>query len=346
MKNIIYIYILFILFLGGCINNKKPKDNGGNITGIGATFPLPFYNIVFENYYQKTGNRIFENSKNSGTGMRTLQDKTVDFASSEAIPSKEEFAEFKDTILMVPSCLGGVVISFNIPEVKKIKLTGTVIADIFMNKINYWNDDQIQSLNPEVNLPEKEIIIIYRSDGSGTSYVLSDYLCKVSPEWNIERGRGKALKWDKGIGVEGCLKVASLISELNYSIGYTGAEHADIFNLATAAIKNQHGEFVKANSESILAAADIDPGENLPVMITNSPNKNSYPLSCFSWIMVYKNQAYANRSFEKYESLKSFLKYIISPNTQKVASNLNYAPLPDHITKKAEETVNSLKWEK
>lgn len=343
MKNTLIIYFFFFIILNvSCINNWKNK-NEANISGMGASFPHPFYGIIFENYLQQTGKIISDNATGSGNGMRALQDKTVDFAGSDAIPTKKEFSEFKKDILLIPTCLGGLVITYNLPGVEDLKLDGTVLAEIFMNKIQYWDNEAIQKQNPEKELPHQKIVLVYRSNGSGSSFVLSDYLSKVSSEWNKKMGRGKSFNWGKGVSAKNSSQLAFLVSQTEGSIGYTSAEHADIFNLSQVALKNSHNEYIKYNKESVLAATDFELPD-YPVMITNSPNKNAYPLSCYSWILVYKNQAYNKRTQEKYNSLKDFLSFLISEENQNIAGKLNYVPLPENALNKAKKLISTMEW--
>ncbi len=308
---------------------------------MGGTFPLPFYNIVYSNFLDLTGNKIVGNAYSSGAGMRTFQDKAIDFAGTDALPSKEKFSEFEAEVLMIPTCLGAVVITYNIPGVSNLKLTGPILAEIYLKNINYWDDVAIQSINPEINLPHKLITTVHRADGSGTSYVFSDYLSKVSPKWEKEMGIGKSLNWKNGIAVKSCLKIAEVVANLEGAIGYTGWEQASVFNLPAAHIRNAQGEYINVSRESISAAADRDYSDDIHVMITNSPNKNAYPISCFSWFLVYKNQTYDK---QKLETLTSFLRYIIEPGTQKIAARMHYASLPQNVIDKAKVLINSMEW--
>jgi phosphate transport system substrate-binding protein len=345
MKKIFFISFLLLFILGGCKKYEKSGGSSISLSGMGATFPSPLYKVIFLNYTNLTGNKVIANEHSSGAGIRALQDKVIDFAGTNAVLSEEKFAEFDSEVLAIPTCLGAVVITYNLPEISELKLTGEIVADIYLKNINYWDDIAIQSINPEVNLPHKPITTVHRANGSGTSFVLSDYLAQVSPEWKKEMGIGKSLNWKNGIAVGSSLKVAGAVVGTEGAIGYTSWEHTALFNLPTASIQNMQGDFISVSRESILAAADRDYPDGTHVMITNSPNENAYPISCFSWSLVYKNQAYANRDKQKFETLSSFLRYIIDPETQKIAAKLHYAPLPENVATKANELINSMEWQ-
>lgn len=336
--------ILFILFiLQGCTNNV-PEDK--TLSGMGASFPYPFYNTLFSQYKNASGNLIINNGYSSGWGIRALLDQSVDFAGCDAILLQEELAQFDSEVLSIPVCLGAIVLAYNVSEIPQLKLNSSLISDIFLQKITNWNDPEIKKINPELNLPDLPILIIRRSDGSGTNYVFSDYLCKTNPEWEEKMGRGRSLSWHSGIAVSGNILAATTIERTRGSIGYVGQEQATVLNLPYASIQNRAGKYILPTQESILAATSIDYPDDMRVMITDSPNENAYPLSCYSWFYVYKNQAYENRSLEKYNTLKDFLYYSISPEQQKIAGSMSYVPLPEEVVEKAKKQIESLKWEK
>ena len=344
MKKIFLISFLLLLVFGGCKKHNKSIQPSVTLSAAGANFPSPLYKVIFKNYSNLTGNEIISSAHSSGAGIRALKDKVIDFTGVEVVLSKEKLSEFDAEVLTIPSCLGAVVMTYNLPGISNLNLTGAILADIYLKNINYWDDIAIQSINPGVNLPHKLIITVHRSNGSGTSFVFSDYLCQVSPKWEKEMGKEKSLNWKSGIAVASCSKVAGVVANTEGAIGYTSWEHAALLNLPTASIRNAQGDFISVSRESILAAADRDYPDDMYMMITNSPNENAYPISCFSWLLVYKNQAYANRDKQKFETLSSFLRYIIDPETQKAAAKLHYAPLPENVIVKANELINSMDW--
>lgn len=347
MRYIPFFCCIFITFIiGSCTENPSREKKDTTLIGMGASFPYPFYNIIFTNFIKESGIKVISNEYSSGSAIRALQDKTIDFAGIDAYITDKELSELPYEALLVPTCVGGVVITYNIPGVKNLKLTGELISDIYLQNITYWDDNAIKNINPGVELPHLPITTIYRSDGSGTSYVFSDFLSKVSPEWDLKMGKGKSLNWRSGIAVKGNIMVASTVASIKGALGYTSLEHASFLDLPSAAIQNSSGIFIKANKHSILAAADIDFPDDMRIMITNSNNKDAYPLSCFSWILVYKNQAYNNRSIKRFENLKSLLEYILSPDSQKVAGKITYAALPEDALKKAKKIADSMVWQK
>jgi len=346
MMKFVFISILLLLTFAGCQKHEKSTNSDITLSGMIATFPRPLYNILFSNYSKSTGRNVIANAYNSEASIRALQDKTVDFAGTDALPSDEEYSQFDSEILTIPACLGAIAITYNIPGISNLNLSGPVLADIYLQNIKYWDDPAIQSINSEINLPHKAITTIHRADGSGASYVFSDYLCKVSSKWKEEMGKGKSLNWKNGVAVRGCLMVAGSVAEIEGSIGYTSWEHTVLLNISIANICNSKGNYIQISKESILAAADRDYPDDLRVMITNSSNEKAYPISCFSWILVYKNQAYANRKVPKYEATKSLLNYIIDPENQKMAAKMQYVPLPQNVIDKAQKLVDSMEWTK
>lgn len=226
-----------------------------NIAAAGATFPLPFYNLAFKTYQEKTGNAVTYGGIGSGGGIRSLKDKIVDFGGSDAYLSDAEMQEMPYATVHIPTCMGAVVMAYNLPEVKELKLSGEVVADIYLGKITKWNDAKIQELNPSVTLPNKELTPVYRSDGSGTTFVFSDYLTKVSNDWKENVGTGKSLKWPAGLAAKGNPGVAGTISQTPGAIGYVGSEYAFSLNIPMAQMKNSSGNFITPNTESISAAA-------------------------------------------------------------------------------------------
>lgn len=199
----------------------------------------------------------------------------------------------------VPTCMGAVVMAYNLPGVKDLKLTGEIIADIYLGKITRWNDNRIQTVNPGLNLPDRVLNPVYRSDGSGTTFVFSDYLTKISGEWADRVGTGKSLKWPAGLAAKGNPGVAGIISQTPGTIGYVGSEYAFALNIPIAQLKNKAGRFISPNAESISATASGEMPADTRTMITNAPASDAYPISCFTWIILYKEQAYNGRKLRR-----------------------------------------------
>lgn len=337
---------IFALTLIACGNAKKTKDGSASsdakIAGAGATFPLPYYNLAFKTYQTQTGVEITYGGIGSGGGIRSLKDKIVDFGGSDAFLSEKEISEMPFPVIHIPTCMGAVVLAYNLPEVKDLKLTGEIISDIYLGNIKKWNDAKIQAVNPGATLPDKEVNAVYRSDGSGTTYVFSDYLSKVSSEWNEKVGTGKSLQWPAGIAAKGNPGVAGTISQTSGSIGYVGSEYAFAQNIPVASLQNSAGNFITPNTESISAAASADIPADTRTMITNSPAVGAYPISCFTWIILYKEQAYDSRKKEHVEAVVNMLDWMLGSEAQGLTTKVHYSPLPTGAITNAKSLLQSV----
>lgn len=346
MKNL--FIILLAIAMASCGNSKKNKgseDKKMNIAAAGATFPLPFYNLAFKTYQEKTGNTVTYGGIGSGGGIRSLKDKIVDFGGSDAYLSDAEIQEMPYATIHIPTCMGAVVLAYHLPEVKDLKLSGEVVADIYLGKITKWNDAKIKELNPGIPLPDKELTPVYRSDGSGTTFVFSDYLTKVSNDWKDNVGTGKSLKWPVGLAAKGNPGVAGTISQTPGSIGYIGSEYAFSLNIPMAQMKNSSGNFITPNTASISAAAKGDIPADTRTMITNSSAPDAYPISCFTWIILYKEQAYSNRTLVQAQATAKLLDWMLSPEAQALTTKVHYSPLPQSAVDNAKTLLNSISFE-
>ncbi len=344
MKNLLLISILIIsTMLSG---NATPADAASNkkekVTGAGATFPLPFYNLAFKTYQQKNGTTVTYGGIGSGGGIRSLKDRIVDFGGTDAFLSEKELKEMPYETIHIPTCMGAVVMAYNLPEVKDLKLTGEIIADIYLGKIKKWNDRRIQAANPGVALPDKELTPVYRSDGSGTTFVFSDYLTKISNDWKEQVGTGKSLKWPAGIAAKGNPGVAGVISQTAGSIGYVGSEYAFSLKIPMAQLQNKAGNYVSPTTESISAAASGDIPADTRTMITNSPAVDAYPISCFTWIILYKEQSYNDRKIEQAQATVDLLSWMLSDEAQALTTKVHYSPLPASAVKNAQALLKSV----
>lgn len=326
-----------------CGNNNQSTVSC-SLSGAGATFPEPFYSMAFDNYAHKSGNTVNYGGIGSGGGVRNLKDKIVDFAGSDAFLSDEEMAEM-DAVIHVPTCMGAVVLGVNLPDHDEIKLSGEVVADIYAGKITQWNDARICALNPLAKLPNKAIVPVFRSDGSGTTFVFTHYLSQVSESWSEAYGAAKSVDFPVGQAAKGNPGVASVVSQTPYSIGYIGSEYAFAQQLPMAVMQNARGEFVTPTVESISAAAKGDLPSDTRTMITNSDAKGAYPISCFTWIIVYKEQSYADRSLDQAKATVDLLKYLLSDSNQRTASLVNYAPLPKQMVEISLENIKQMTYE-
>jgi len=331
------VIALAMVSCGGNTNNdvRKPQE----LSGSGATFPLPYYNVVFEEFAQTNGDAVAYGGIGSGGGVRNLRDKIVDFAGSDAFLSEKEMAEMAP-VVHIPTCMGAVVLAYNLDGVDKLNLSGGVIADIFAGEIKMWNDPRLIALNPDVTLPAEAIIPVFRSDGSGTTFVFTDYLSKVSSMWANKFGTGKSVNFSSGQAAKGNPGVAGIISQTKNSIGYVGSEYAFAQKIPYASIMNQRGELVEPTAESISAAASGEIPADTRASITNSDAVGAYPISTFTWMIIYKEQNYSDRSKEQAEATLDLLQYILSDEAQKITSEVHYAPLP---TKAKELSMKNLK---
>lgn len=312
------------------------------INGAGATFPYPIYSKWFSQYRSVDPSvTINYQSIGSGGGIRQLLDRTVDFGASDAPMKDSEMQKAEVPILHIPTVLGAVAVSYNLPEVKKeLRLSPDVVADIFLGKIRKWNDPRLAKENPGVNLPDQHILVAHRSDGSGTTSVFTDYLAKVSPEWAKKVGAGKAVKWPVGIGGKGNEGVAGLIKQSPGTIGYIEQVYAETNRLPVAAIRNAEGAYVKPSAASASAAAD-GALKSMPadyrVSITDARgNKNAYPIAAFTYLLVYQQMPK-----EKGAKLVKFLEWAMGPG-QKMAEPLSYAPLPKSLVAKVKKTIATI----
>ncbi len=301
------------------------------INGAGATFPYPIYSQWFDQYAKDNPNVHFNyQSIGSGGGIKQLLNKTVDFGASDAPMNDQQLSQASVKVMHFPTVLGAIVITYNVPGLTdSLRLTGPVIADIFLGKITKWNDQAIATLNPSAKLPDTDIVVCHRSDGSGTSYVFTDYLSKVSPEWSKSVGKATAVKWPAGLGGKGNEGVTALVQQTPGAIGYIELVYAVQTKAPYAELKSHDGDWVKPSVQSVTAAAAGD-AANIPadfrVSITDAPGPNAYPISSFTYLLVYQQQADAAKG----KAIKEFIKWMLS-NGQQYAPALSYAPLPSPV---------------
>jgi phosphate transport system substrate-binding protein len=343
MKILNYFMIAVAAIAMVACGNGKKGTSGSSLAGAGGTFPLPYYNLAFKTYQDANKVDVTYGGIGSGGGIRSLKDKVVDFAASDAYLNDKEMKEMPAAVVHIPTCMGAVVLAYNLAQVKDLKLTGDIVADVYLGKITKWNDARIAAINPGVSLPDKKITPIYRSDGSGTTFIFSDYLTKISPEWSSKVGTGKSLKWPVGIAAKGNPGVAGTISQTDGAFGYVGSEYAFAQKISYVQLKNASGKFIAPSIASISAAAASG---NLPAdtrcMITNSPAPDAYPISCFTWILVYKDQDYNGRSKERAESTLKLVEWMLSPEAQKLTGKVNYAPLPSSVIANAKAQLKTV----
>ncbi len=310
------------------------------LNGAGATFPYPMYSKWFNVYIQVDPSARFNyQSIGSGGGIKQITEQTVDFGASDGPMTDEQLKAAPGPILHFPTVMGAVVLTYNIEGVATgLKLTPEAVAGIFWGKITKWNDPQLTAANPGVNLPPRDIVVVHRSDGSGTSYIFTDYLSKVSKDWNNKVGKGTAVNWPIGLGGKGNEGVTGLVKQTPFSVGYVELIYALSNELPYADVKNTAGNFVKPSLESVTAAAAAvvaDMPADFRVSITNAAGADAYPISGLTWLLVYEKQ----KDLEKGRKLMQFIDWAIHDG-QKYAPELHYAPLPKDVVAKVEQAVH------
>lgn len=334
----------FALLPFACSPSGGPGSVGGvmKLQGAGATFPNPLYQKWVSEYGKLHANvQIDYQSIGSGGGIKQIQEQTVDFGASDAPMKDEELKAAPGELLHVPTVLGAVVVTYNVASIAQpLHFSPEVIADIFLGKIKKWDDAKIKQDNPGVNLPAADITTVHRSEASGTTFVFTDYLSKVSPEWKEKVGTDKSPKWPGGQGGKGNEGVTGQIKNQPNTIGYVELAYAVQNKLPVALIKNASGKFVEPSIDAVTAAAasaSAETPDDLRVSITNSPGENAYPISSYTYILAYKDQ----KNADKGKALVDFLWWGIHDGEQ-FARDLQYAPLPAEIVKRAEAKINSI----
>ena len=313
-----------------------------NINGAGATFPYPIYSKWFSEYSQAHPNiKINYQPIGSGGGIRQVTEGTVDFGASDVTMTDEQLAGAKVKVVALPTVLGAVVPVYNVPGVNKdLNFSGDVIADIYLGKISKWNDPRIAKDNPGVNFPDKPILPVYRSEGSGTSFIFTDFLSKVSPDFKSKVGAGAAVKWPTGIGQKGNEGVSGMVRQSPYSFGYVELIYAEQNKMAFGTVKNQSAKFVKASTAGVTAAAAAA-AKTMPsdyrVSITNAAGPDSYPISSFTWLLIPTHGDAA-----KTKVLTDFMIWMLDKGETEAAS-LSYAPLPKGVADMVRKSVSGIK---
>ena len=342
MLRFIKIFFLTNALLGAVVLYAGNKDI--ELLGAGATFPYPFYSKLFHVYSNAYNVKVNYQAIGSGGGIRQLINKTVDFGATDAFMSDKELKKAPMQIIHIPTCLGAVIITYNLPNRPKLKFSPEIISDIFLGKIKMWDDKRIKAVNPGVKLPRMKIVVIHRSDGSGTTFIFSDYLAKVSKEWANEVGRGKSLKWPLGLGGKGNPGVAGLVQQIPGAIGYVELIYALSNNMPVGIVKNKSGKYIVPSINTVSLAANIKMPEDTRVSLTNTDAKDGYPISSFTWLIVYREQDYGGRSRDKAKALVDLLGWIIHDG-QQYAEPLHYAPLPKEAVKIAEKVLKSITYD-
>jgi phosphate transport system substrate-binding protein len=332
-----------LLLAAAAITLAAPAAGQG-LTGAGATFPNPIYTKWFDAYNKKTGVQINYQSIGSGGGIRQFTEGTVDFGATDGPMNESQIAAVNANVLHVPTVLGAVVVTYNLPLLgeTRLKFDGNALVDIFMGRLTKWNDKKLAALNPGVKLPDQDIIVVHRSDGSGTTYIFTDYLNKFSREWKDKVGYATSVNWPVGLGGKGNEGVTQQVKQTEGAIGYVELIYALSNKLGYGEIKNASGKFVTPSLASVTAAAasaKLAKDTDFRVSITNAPGAEAYPIASFTWLLVQKDA----KDAAKAKVMKDFLTWMISPDAQKMAADLNYAPLPAEVVSLIQTRLPMLK---
>ena len=329
------------LVAGGCLLAHGVAMGQMLINGAGATFPYPLYSKWFDQYAKVDGSVRFNyQSIGSGGGQQQILAQTVDFGASDGPMSDENLGKAQGRLLHIPTVAGAVVVTYNLPGGPKLKLDGPMVADIFLGRIRKWNDARIAALNPGVKLPDTDLVVVHRSDGSGTSYIFTDFLSTVSKDWERAVGRNTSVKWPAGLGAKGNEGVAGQVKQLPGTIGYVELAYAHQNKLPFADLRNAAGNFITASVESVteaLATAKIP--EDFRFSMVNAPGEKAYPIAGATWLLIYEQQ----KDPAKGQKLVEFLKWSMTKG-EDLAAALDYAPLPQGLKERTLERIKTIKY--
>jgi phosphate transport system substrate-binding protein len=311
------------------------------LRGAGATFPYLLYSQWIDLYQHKTKSRISYFPEGSGAGIVNLIARKIDFGATDAFLSDEEMRLAPAEILHIPTCVGAIAIIYNLQVEDELRLTPQLIADIFMGKITNWSDKAISKINPNLSLPDLNISIIHRSDSSGTTFLFTNYLSGTSTQWNEKIGSGKQVQWIAGMGLEGNPGIVELVKKVPGSIGYAELAYAIQENLPAALVENSYGHFIRPTLASVSAAANVEIPSDTRVLITNTSAVDGYPISAFTYIICYKEQAFRQMTINKAAALARFLWWTIHEG-QQLNESLHYGRLPAEVVLKAEAVIRSV----
>ena len=338
MLKVFFAVVLLVSVLG----TARAAEN--ELMGAGASFPYPLYTKMFSEYHKETGVKVNYQAIGSGGGIKQVMSKVVDFGGTDAYLDDAKLRESKEEILHIPTCLGAVALTYNLPGNPQLRLTGDLIAEIFMGKITRWDDERIRKLNTDVKLPGMRITVVRRSDSSGTTFIFTDYLSKVSSEWEKNMGRSKTPAWGAyAIGAAKNAGVAGQVKNIPGSVGYVEVIYALSNGMPVASVKNRSGAFIAPTLEGVGLAADIAMPADTRVTITDTQAAKGYPISSFTWIIFYKEQNYEGRTLAQAEETLGLLWWMIHDG-QRYNEDLKYGKLPAEAVKKAEAVLRSARY--
>ncbi|ANI90273.1 phosphate ABC transporter substrate-binding protein PstS [Arachidicoccus ginsenosidimutans] len=328
---------------GGAGNGSDSTSSASEaVVGAGSSFDQPLFSKMFAAYYDSTKTQINYQSVGSGAGISQLTGKTVDFGASDAPMTGKQDSTAGATVIHIPITAGAVVVSYNLPDVKDtLKFTPEVLANIYLGKITKWNDPAIAAANPGVKLPSTAILVAHRSDGSGTSAIFTSFLDKVSPEWHSKVGTSTSVNWPAGVGGKGNEGVSGIVKQTPGGIGYIELAYAIQNNIAYGKVQNKSGNFIVPTPESVTAAANITIPADGKVWITNTDAPDGYPISGFSWVLLYQEQGYGSRTQAQAEQLVNLVNWMVHSGQQYGAS-LYYAPLSSAAVSVDEALLKSI----
>lgn len=330
---------------GNASDSTASSSEDNTIMGAGSSFDNPLFSKMFSEYNKMNGQKINYQSVGSGAGIQQLTNKTVDFGASDATLNGKQDSAMPSPAIHIPITAGAVVLSYNLPEVKDtLKLTPAVLADIYLGNIKKWNDPKIAAINKGVNLPATDIMVAHRSDGSGTTSIFTTYLSKVSTDWDSKVGKGTSVNWPVGLGGKGNEGVSGLIKQTPGAIGYIELAYAIQNSMPYAKMQNKAGNFINPSIESVTAAANIQIPADSKVSLTNTDAADGYPISGFSWVLLYKEQKYGDHSLDKATKLVKLLWWMVHEGQQYSAS-LYYAPLSPAAVTVAENQLKSVTYD-
>ena len=333
---------------GGTQTGSESADggNGGNgggksvsLTGAGASFPAPLYQRWFSEYNQQNPNvKVAYQSVGSGAGVEQFTQGTVDFGASDVAMTDEEIAAVERGVALLPMTAGSIVLAYNLPDIPELKLSRQVYTDILLGKITKWNDPAIASINPDTELPDSNITVVYRSDGSGTTGVFTKHLSAISPEWQESVGEGKTVEWPVGVGAKGNEGVTAQILQTEGSLGYIEYGYAKQQDIPTASLENKAGNYIKPTSESASnALGAVTLPENLRAFIADPEGDESYPIVTYTWLLAYENY----NDPDKLQALKDVVNWSLTDG-QAFADELGYIPLPDNVVEKVQGELETI----
>jgi phosphate transport system substrate-binding protein len=321
------------------IPNVRSQGQAVSLTGAGASFPAPLYQRWFSEYNKANPNiQISYQSVGSGAGVEQFTQGTVDFGASDTAMKNEEIGKVKQGVVMLPMTAGSIVLGYNLPEVKELKLSRDAYVGIFMGNITKWNDPEIAKTNPGVNLPDKKITVVHRSDGSGTTGVFTQHLATINSGWAGKVGTGKTVEWPTGVGAKGNEGVTAQVLQTDGAIGYMEYGYAKQQNISTAVLQNKSGQFVAASPQAAAKALQaVKLPENLRAFILDPTGADSYPIVTYTWILAYKKYDDPN----KLQALKGVMSWALTDG-QKFSEELGYVPLPPTVVQKVQAALNTI----